>query len=237
MSAKTERRGRDRTWEMRSAGQPVNPGRFLVPDKQRSFGGILKLMAIYSVMRYYSRYLGRSSKPFFERRSPSCANSDLFEYTSGRFFVSRGDSLAKRAICLNKLTLAIIQRAGTNRFNEDPRRAERRIQFDVDALARAACYSVGRRLDGVASITKLAESGFNRVLQITFNDGYVILARLPYKTTVPKNYAVASEAATLVGFRSPKFLRILQIRQMPLEPNTFYLKDLKEHPWATGDSL
>ncbi|KAF7712895.1 Uncharacterized protein PECH_002549 [Penicillium ucsense] len=105
--------------------------------------------------------------------SSLCGNPDLFEYTSGRFL-----------------------------FNEELRRAERRIQFDIDALARAACHSVGRRLNGVASITKLAEGGFNRVLQITFNDGYAILARLPYKTTVPKHYAVASEAATLALLRA-----------------------------------
>lgn len=71
----------------------------------------------------------------------------------------------------------------------------------MDALLRAACHSVGRRLNGVASITKLAEGGFNRVLQITFNDGYAVLARLPYKKTVPKHYAVASEADTLALLR------------------------------------
>ncbi|PYI17581.1 kinase-like protein [Aspergillus violaceofuscus CBS 115571] len=98
---------------------------------------------------------------------------DLFEYTSGRFL-----------------------------FNEEIRRAERRVQFDVDALARATCHSVGRHLKAVASITKLAEGGFNRVLQITFDDGYAVLARLPYKTTVPKHYAVASEAATLALLRA-----------------------------------
>lgn len=65
-----------------------------------------------------------------------------------------------------------------------------------------ACNSVGRRLNGVASIKKISEGGFNRVLQITFNDGYAILARLPYKTTVPKHYAVASEAATLALLRA-----------------------------------
>lgn len=67
----------------------------------------------------------------------------------------------------------------------------------MDALARAACHSVGRHINDVASISKLAEGGFNRVLQVAFNDGHVILARLPYKTTVPKHHAVASEAATL----------------------------------------
>ena len=54
----------------------------------------------------------------------------------------------------------------------------------------------------MVSITKLAEGGFNRVLQITFNDGYEVLARLPYKTTVPKHYTVASEAATLTLLRA-----------------------------------
>lgn len=121
------------------------------------------------------------------------------------------------------------------RFNEELRRAESRIQFDVDALARAACDSVGRQVNDVASITKLAEGGFNRVLQVTFDDGYAILARLPYKMTVPKHHTVASEAATLVflrahGSQSQKSLRILQIRRTSLEQNTFYSKSLKEHP-------
>jgi aminoglycoside phosphotransferase (APT) family kinase protein len=39
-------------------------------------------------------------------------------------------------------------------------------------------------------------------LKITFNDGYAVLARLPYKTTVPKYHTVASEAATLVLLRA-----------------------------------
>lgn len=87
------------------------------------------------------------------------------------------------------------------RFNEDLRRAERRIQFDVDALARAVCHSVSRPVHSLASITKLA-GDFNRVLQATFDDGYKVIARLPYSNTVPEYYAVASEAATLDFVRS-----------------------------------
>ncbi|KAJ5154915.1 kinase-like protein [Penicillium coprophilum] len=102
---------------------------------------------------------------------------DLFEYTSGRFL-----------------------------FNEDIRRSERHIEFDVNALTKVACHSVGRPLNGVASITKLTEGGFNRVLQVTFNNGYTILIRLPYKTTVPKHYTVTSEAATLALLRAYKVL-------------------------------
>lgn len=44
---------------------------------------------------------------------------------------------------------------------------------------------------------KTAEGGFNRVFQATFIDGQAILARLPYPSTAPPHYAVASEVATL----------------------------------------
>ncbi|KZF22528.1 phosphotransferase family protein [Xylona heveae TC161] len=96
--------------------------------------------------------------------------TNLFEYTSGRFL-----------------------------FNEEFRRAERRIQFDVNALAAVICRATDRHISELASIQKLAEGGFNRVLQATFNDGYEVLARLPYHHTVPKHHVIASEAATL-GF-------------------------------------
>ncbi|KAJ6190848.1 hypothetical protein N7519_000869 [Penicillium mononematosum] len=124
-------------------------------------------------MRAISRLFSRSYKTSPGKLSSWCGNHDLFEYTSGRFL-----------------------------FNEKLRRAERHLRFDVDALARAICHSVSRHLNDVVSITKLAEGGFNRVLQITFDDGYAVLARLPYKTTVPKHYSVASEAATLAFLRS-----------------------------------
>lgn len=59
------------------------------------------------------------------------------------------------------------------------------------------CRSVNRTIGSLISITKLAEGGFNRVLQATFDDGYAVIARLPYRRTVPKCYAGSSEAATL----------------------------------------
>ncbi len=56
---------------------------------------------------------------------------------------------------------------------------------------------MGRPVADLASITKLAEGGLNRVLQATFNDGYTVLARLPFKLESQRQHAVASEAATL----------------------------------------
>ncbi|RAK99051.1 aminoglycoside phosphotransferase family protein [Aspergillus ibericus CBS 121593] len=96
------------------------------------------------------------------------SSRDLFEYTSGRFL-----------------------------FNEELRLAERRIQFDVDALVNVVCRSTNRPVRDLSSVSKLAEGGFNRVLQATFKDGYTVLVRIPYKVTVPKRLAVASEVATL----------------------------------------
>jgi aminoglycoside phosphotransferase (APT) family kinase protein len=119
-----------------------------------------------------------------------------FEYTSGRF------------LCVLLVNLPLMCRISFTdilwfpRFTEELRRPERRLQFDVDALAQTVCRSVGRPVESLASITKLAEGGFNRVLQATFDDGYEVIARLPYRTTVPECYAVASEAATLDLLRS-----------------------------------
>ena len=54
----------------------------------------------------------------------------------------------------------------------------------------------------VASISKLAEGGFNRTLLVTLSDGQQVVARVPYPLTVPDYYAVASEVATIEYQRS-----------------------------------
>ncbi|RPD68468.1 protein kinase subdomain-containing protein PKL CAK Fmp29 [Lentinus tigrinus ALCF2SS1-7] len=101
------------------------------------------------------------------------SDNDLFEYTSGRWLV-----------------------------NDKLRHAERRRDFNVDALRRLAAESVNRSPDDIESLRKLAEGGFNRVFLITMRDGFRMVARIPYPTTIPKYFAVASEAATLAFLRS-----------------------------------
>ncbi|EZF24527.1 hypothetical protein H112_03015 [Trichophyton rubrum D6] len=126
------------------------------------------------------------------------SNPELFEYTSGRFL-----------------------------FNEQLRLAERHVQFNRDALATVICQSTGRPESDLISITKLAEGGFNRVLQATFKDGYTVLARIPYHSMVPKRFVVASEAATLGllhsrGYQFQEFLVILQAIQTQLASNIYF---------------
>lgn len=122
---------------------------------------------------------------------------------------------------------------------------ERHVPFDVDALARVVCSSVNRPLSSLVSITKLAEGGFNRILQGTFDDGYQVLARIPYHTTVPKRLAVASEAATLDLLSShdipvPKVLGYSPDRTNPVGTEYLLLEKLEGVPlsdqWFTMDN-
>ncbi|KAI2669763.1 hypothetical protein CBS147355_9688 [Penicillium roqueforti] len=85
-------------------------------------------------------------------------------------------------------------------YNEELRLRERYVQFDVAALEIAIAKHVGR--GNVQSIVKLSEGGFNRVLLATMEDGFKAIVKIPYRISVPKTYATASEVATLTFLRS-----------------------------------
>ncbi|OOF98798.1 hypothetical protein ASPCADRAFT_140162 [Aspergillus carbonarius ITEM 5010] len=112
-------------------------------------------------------------------RSMDHPSNDLFRYTSGRWL-----------------------------YNEQSRFSERYLKFDVSALKSVVALASGCDPSDIVTFSKLAEGGFNRSFQITFKNGRCVIARLPYPSTVPKGYAVASEVATLDylrlhGIRTP----------------------------------
>jgi hypothetical protein len=74
---------------------------------------------------------------------------------------------------------------------------ERHVEFNVEALQHAAKASVSNEHGKVTSIAKTAEGGFNRVFTLTLEDGFELMAKVPYHIAVPKYCATASEAATL----------------------------------------
>lgn len=82
-------------------------------------------------------------------------------------------------------------------WNESKRLRERYQPFNIAELSKAAAESVGRSSNDVQYINKLAEGGFNRIFELTMNDGFQLIARLPYSLTQPKRLAVASEVATM----------------------------------------
>ena len=85
--------------------------------------------------------------------------------------------------------------SGRYLYNEKLRLAERHVHFDVPALKDIAANCVGRR--SVTRMEKLAEGGFNRVFLLVMDDGFEVIAKLPYSLTVPKRFTIESEVATL----------------------------------------
>lgn len=124
-------------------------------------------------------------------------NDDLFRYTSGRWM----SVLAPCFVLFAKLI--------DSSYNEHLRLSERYLKFDIAALENAIATASGRSTSDIATFCKLFEGGFNRVFQATFKDGKCTIARLPYPSTVPEHYTVASEVATLNylrlhGIRTPE---------------------------------
>jgi hypothetical protein len=87
----------------------------------------------------------------------------------------------------------------------------------------------------IAHVTKLAEGGFNRVLQFDLRDGTTLLARLPYPTTQPKHFAVASEVATLDlvrqhGLPVPKVLKYAASTSNPFGAEYIIMEKIPGRP-------
>lgn len=90
--------------------------------------------------------------------------------------------------------------SGRYLYNEKRRLSERSMNFNVQALKDIASISLER--GAVASLRKLAEGGFNRVFLLTFEDGFEIIAKIPYGISIPERLATASEVATMDFLRS-----------------------------------
>lgn len=96
------------------------------------------------------------------------SDSDLFNFTSGRFLADEAHHL----------------------------KARRRV-FNVQGLLNVVSKTLGCGAEQIADISKLGEGGFNRIFLITLTDGYKLVARIPYPHTSPRGYAYASEVATM----------------------------------------
>jgi hypothetical protein len=56
-------------------------------------------------------------------------------------------------------------------------------------------------VDDIITFTKVAEGGSYRVFEATFQDEMKVIVRLPYPSTAPRNYGIASEVATMEFLR------------------------------------
>lgn len=65
----------------------------------------------------------------------------------------------------------------------------------MEELQRTAAESVGAQ--SCASITKLAEGGYNKVFRLVMDNGSVVIARIPNPNAGPAYKMTASEVATM----------------------------------------
>ncbi|KAL5333381.1 kinase-like domain-containing protein [Aspergillus crustosus] len=140
------------------------------------------------------------------RNLTTSSQQDLFKYTSGRWI-----------------------------YNEDIRFGERYLEFDIEALRNAVASSISRPPADIVSFLKLSEGGFNRLFQVTFNDGRHVIARIPYPATVPDHYTVASEVATLdylrlQGFATPEVYASCSTKANPVGAECIIMEKLAGIP-------
>lgn len=67
----------------------------------------------------------------------------------------------------------------------------------MEELCRVVAKSVGLQSTDIILFTKIAEGGSYRIFEATFRDGLKVIARLPYPSTIPREYSIASEVATM----------------------------------------
>lgn len=96
---------------------------------------------------------------------------DLFTFTGGRF------------IC-----------------NEEYEMSQRRVRFDVDALARRAAEAVGSR--SCVRIEKYPDGMYNKSMLLTMDDDSQVVAKVPNPNAGVPHLTTASEVATMDFVRS-----------------------------------
>ncbi|PPQ88103.1 hypothetical protein CVT25_014400 [Psilocybe cyanescens] len=100
-------------------------------------------------------------------------DSELFNYTTGRFLA-----------------------------NEALRLRERRRVFDIPGLFGIIATALHCKTEEIVGFRKLGEGGLNRIFLVTLGTGFQLVARIPYPILIPKAYALASEVATMTFLRS-----------------------------------
>lgn len=86
-------------------------------------------------------------------------------------------------------------------YNERLRLSERKNYININELCRVVAQSVGLFSTDIILFTKIAEGGSYRIFEATFRNGLKVIARLPYPSTIPRKYGVASEVATMEFLR------------------------------------
>lgn len=80
-------------------------------------------------------------------------------------------------------------------WNEKQQLACRYVKFDLSALLEIASSAVGSK--SCTQVLKISEGQYNKVFQITMDDGHEIIAKLPNPNAGRPHFTTASEVATM----------------------------------------
>ena len=80
-------------------------------------------------------------------------------------------------------------------WNERQQLACRYVKFDLSKLLQLAASAIGSR--SCTRVLKISEGQYNKVLQLTMDDGRVVIMKLPNPNAGRPHFTTASEVATM----------------------------------------
>ncbi|KAF9568231.1 hypothetical protein CPC08DRAFT_757730 [Agrocybe pediades] len=100
-------------------------------------------------------------------------DSELFNYTVGRFLINNAYNLQQRS----------------------------RV-FDIPGLFSIIAKAMDCKTDQIIDFKKIKDGSLNRLFLVTLDTNTQLVVRIPYPLLVPKSYTIASEVATMDFLRS-----------------------------------
>ncbi|KAI9058250.1 hypothetical protein FKP32DRAFT_1597338 [Trametes sanguinea] len=114
--------------------------------------------------------------------------------------------------------------------NDEDERKARYVAFDLNALERVACESVGAQQ--CVSWHKIGEGAFNRVFLLKFDNGAQAAVRIPFPNVGNVGRSVASEVATMCYVRE-RLRDHRRARDIPFPPQVFAWNAWYDNPVGT----
>lgn len=137
----------------------------------------------------------------FLRRTPGatlsrrCNPHDTFMAAS--FSSSNSKINEIKGVADSKHDIGTLNRFTSGRWlwNEQQQLACRYVEFDLSALLQLAASAVGSR--SCTQVLKILEGQYNKVFEITMDDGRELIAKLPNPNAGRPHFTTASEVATM----------------------------------------
>ncbi|OJJ37807.1 hypothetical protein ASPWEDRAFT_171269 [Aspergillus wentii DTO 134E9] len=142
-------------------------------------------------------FLGRSLGATLVRRSDPRDTLIAASFSSGNNPKNETEGIADSQHdleALNRFT------SGRWLWNERGQFACRYVKFDLSALLQLAASAVGSR--SCTHVLKISEGQYNKVFQLTMDDGREIIAKLPNPNAGRPHFTTASEVATMDFLRN-----------------------------------